>query len=370
MLDQEGEAERHVEIERRRYLAERGERALDEPGHRLAVIDIERAAVAQHEVEIVVGAERMVPRQPVDDDRRPRRQEGPELRDHLLVGAQHRLRVDDALGQSGRARGEENLRHRVGARRRMGGVRRRARAGRRQRGEFRRAGGRIDRHDDLQRDDVAQFGEILRQARIGDRDRHHRHADMQRAERQQRVVDAVLRQDDDRPLGREAAREKGAADGARRLPRLPVTDPSPAVAPALGEKDPLGEKDALGRRARPVPEPFAEPARIRFQLLARPQDAAAIGALLDGDVGGGKEKVVHRIIPEPSPSGRGQGEGSRRLSDAAGIGSHPSPHPNPLPEGEGIRSAFQARSHRVRSRISHRRVAPRHWPPARRYVTA
>ena len=40
--------------------------AVDGAGQRLALVDIERAAVVEHEAEIVVAAEGVVPRQPVD----------------------------------------------------------------------------------------------------------------------------------------------------------------------------------------------------------------------------------------------------------------------------------------------------------------
>ena len=43
---------------------------LDGARHRLALVDIERAAIVEHQIEIVIAAEGVVPRQPVDQHRR------------------------------------------------------------------------------------------------------------------------------------------------------------------------------------------------------------------------------------------------------------------------------------------------------------
>jgi hypothetical protein len=109
------EAARHVEIDRRRDLAQVGDGGGDAVGRRLAAVDVERAAVPQHHVEVVIAAEGVAPRQPVDGDRRLVRvgEKRPQLRDRLLVRAQHALRVDDALGLARRARGEQDLGDRV-----------------------------------------------------------------------------------------------------------------------------------------------------------------------------------------------------------------------------------------------------------------
>jgi hypothetical protein len=82
-------------------------------GHRPPVVDVERAAVKQRDVEIVVAAERVVPREPVDENDILLVQERPELREALLVRAQHAVRVDHALRFAGRPRREQDLRNRV-----------------------------------------------------------------------------------------------------------------------------------------------------------------------------------------------------------------------------------------------------------------
>ena len=62
--------------------------------------------MAQHQIEIVVGAEGMVPRQPVEQHERRLCDKRPDLRELLLVCRQHAMRIDDALGQIGRAGSE------------------------------------------------------------------------------------------------------------------------------------------------------------------------------------------------------------------------------------------------------------------------
>ena len=106
---------RHVEIDRRRNLAEIAHGLLDAAGHRLALVEIHRAAVEQRQPDIVVAAKGVIPRQPVDDHRRLVLQEGQRLAQHHLVGADHALGVDDGLGIAGRARGQQEFRDGVGA---------------------------------------------------------------------------------------------------------------------------------------------------------------------------------------------------------------------------------------------------------------
>ena len=61
---------RHVEIDRRRDVAQIAHGRLDGARQRLAFVDIERAAIVEHHAEIVVAAEGVVPRRPVDQHRR------------------------------------------------------------------------------------------------------------------------------------------------------------------------------------------------------------------------------------------------------------------------------------------------------------
>ena len=105
------EALRHIEIDSRRDLAQVSYRGLDRAGQRLAFVDIERAAIVEHETEIVIAAEGMIPRQPIDQDRRLLADERHRGADHRLIGGEHAVRVLDTLRPPGRARSEENLGH-------------------------------------------------------------------------------------------------------------------------------------------------------------------------------------------------------------------------------------------------------------------
>ena len=115
MRGEQFEALRHIEIDGRRNVAQVAQRFVDLARQRLAVVDVHRAAGAQHLAEIVVAAEHMAPRQPVDHHRRPRRHERPDMRQHRQVRVQHPVRGDDALRRAGRAGGEQKLRDAVGA---------------------------------------------------------------------------------------------------------------------------------------------------------------------------------------------------------------------------------------------------------------
>ena len=105
------EAPGHVEIGGGRDFAQVSHRRQNALGRRAALVDIERAAVIDDEAEIVVAAERVVPRQPVDENRRRIAQEAEIAGYHLLVGGPHRMGVDDPFGQSRRAGGEQDFGH-------------------------------------------------------------------------------------------------------------------------------------------------------------------------------------------------------------------------------------------------------------------
>ena len=227
--DQHVKAARHVEIHRRHYAAQVGERGCKQAGRGLAAVDIECAAIAQHQIEIVVGAEGMAPGQPVENNQIALRalQKRPGLRLGLLARRQHALGVDDRLRGSGRAGGEqefcdgiraergEGLRDRIGFRGRCDVAKRNRgaavgiaaddccamqRLDRRQRRHECLQVRDIDRAGIEQRDHAFQLVEILRHQRIGRRDRRHGYADMHRPKREQRVLDAVVGEDSQRAL--------------------------------------------------------------------------------------------------------------------------------------------------------------------------
>ena len=88
----------HVEVNRRRYLAQVAQSFTHQRGRGFAFIYIERAAVIEHHAKVMVAAKGVVPRQPVDQDRRCFSQHGHRLRHLLLVGAPHTLGVDHRFG--------------------------------------------------------------------------------------------------------------------------------------------------------------------------------------------------------------------------------------------------------------------------------
>jgi hypothetical protein len=229
MMQQRLVALRHREIPVGCDLTQVSHRGLDVAGHRLALVDIEGPAVVEHEAEIVVAAGGVMPGRPVHDHRRLIGEEGELREDHRLVRAPHALRVDHGLRRAGRARREQELGDGVRADLPVGGV-----AGARRRGgqqlveQYRRpVGDRIAADHDLdagryhrfdgtvegtavghkdkpgreQVDDVFELLEVVRKQRIGRRDRCVGNADMDCGEPEERMLDVVAGEDDDRPLG-------------------------------------------------------------------------------------------------------------------------------------------------------------------------
>ena len=280
MRQQHLETFRHVEIDRRRDVAQIAHGGVDGAGQRLAVVDIERAAVVQHEVEIVIAAEGVVPRQPVDDHRRLVGDEGEAAADHRLVGAQHQLGVDDAFGLAGRAGGEQDFgdgvgrdfgmrrfdrRRRLCARqvceqRRRPIARRICRdrdfdAGRHRGGDGAGEGGAVRGKDEAglkNLDDGFELAEILRQQRVRHRDRRIGNADMHGGKAKERMLDIVAGKNGDRALRRQAARQAAP----RRWRALSSMHPHRSAC----ARRPMRHA-APGTRARARPSPNARGAR-------------------------------------------------------------------------------------------------------------
>ena len=292
------EARRHVEVHRWRDLAQVAQRLVDERGRRLAFVDVERAAIGQHHAEVVVAAEGVVPGQPVDQHRALLGQDRHRLSHLLLVGAPHAVGVDDGLGQLGRAAGEQELDDGVGRGGLLGGIDGGRGFGGQQFGQ-RRAGtaakrcviGVARQHDfaaggchggnrraiaravlgpDQARrqrvDDVAQLAVVLADGRIRGRGGRIRHAGVQAAERQQRVIDAVVGQDHHRPLGRQPAREQRLADAASGIQRLRVADVAPVAELSVSQPLALGDEGFVGRGARPMDQAIRH---ARVEILQR-----------------------------------------------------------------------------------------------------
>src|SRR5688572_18878387 len=98
------------------------------------------------------------------------------------------------------------------------------------------------------------------------------------AEREERMVDAVVGQNCHRPLRSEAPLEECLGDPAHRAVRFAVAQLSPALTRALGEKGPL--RSLVG----PLHQPFGDATRIGGELLRRAQQHRAVGTLLHLDL--------------------------------------------------------------------------------------
>src|SRR5271154_2894901 len=98
-----------VEIYGGGNFAEVADGFLDERGAGLAIIYIEAAAIIESDAGIVISAESVIPGEPIEEDGRLVLQEAENLRDHLLLAAEHAVSVDDAFGHAGGAGGEEDF---------------------------------------------------------------------------------------------------------------------------------------------------------------------------------------------------------------------------------------------------------------------
>ena len=201
------------------------------------------------------------------------------------------------LGIAVEPRGEEDLGHAVRAdrrqrlvdRRRSAGVatssreRRRARAlGEHDLGAAEVDGGqhaaerpgvgRVDEPRLDQRGDVLDLAEVLAHQRVGGRDRHDGHAGQEAAERQQRVVDRVAGQDQQRPLG-PSPRSSSAWATA-----WPCDPPRPRSArPSRRRPSRSARNTRSGVSSRPAAQQQPEAGLVRLELHLRPQDPAAVG---------------------------------------------------------------------------------------------
>ncbi len=264
------------------------------------------AAGGEHEPEIVIPAERVVPRKPVDEIERRLDHAREALRDLLQVAAQHAVRVDDALRRAGRAGREENLGNligldgRVGARDIASGATRLEAIERGRPLPFEPAAGRDDldvgshglrdgplvrrpvgdEHEPRRQppDDVREPPEVRRQERIGGGYRRERHPDVQGGEGEEPVFEAVLRKDGDRPLGTEPPIEQALRDPLDPGERLTVGQRAPAPAFVAA-----GEERAIRSHRGPVNQALRENARIRPEFEPGAEEHRAVGAgdLLD-----------------------------------------------------------------------------------------
>ena len=296
----------HIEIDGGRDLAQIAH-GLGEPGGGgVAFIDVERAAVGEHQVEVVIGAERMTPGKPIDHDRGVVPHEAEARRQHRLVRAQHPLGIDHRLRRAGRTGGEQELGDGVRANCRMRAIDRVGRwRGKLGEGRSLPAGNgvacqhklgrggenRVDRareqrpivgEDEARSEqlhDGAQLGEVAGHERIRRRDRRIGNADIHRCEPEHRLLDVVARQKCDGSLRRKIPLQERSRDAARLMQHLGVGERSPRTAAIA-----LRQEYALGRGGSPVFEPLRELLRIRAELRGGADQQRAIGPALLRDL--------------------------------------------------------------------------------------
>ncbi len=191
------------------------------PGAGFPPSTYQRAAVSQHHVERRVAAERVIPGQPVAQDRWRLLEKRPDLRPALLIATQHALGIDHAFGRAGGARCEQDLRDGVRPDRGERLVHACACLGLEQRIERRRrradglqglseASRILGEHQSRpqQIEDRSELRVVARHERIRGGDRRDRYARMHRPEREQGMVHGVVRQDGDRGGRRQPAGEE------------------------------------------------------------------------------------------------------------------------------------------------------------------
>ncbi|CAJ6020994.1 Uncharacterised protein [Burkholderia pseudomallei] len=294
---------RHVEVGRRRDLAQVAHCLVEAIRRRPAVVDIQRAAVVKRDADVVAAAERVVPRQPVDEHGRRARELRHRLAQHLLIAAQHPVRRRHRFGLLRRARREQDLRQRVGAHARVRAVdrvrahveqpfernrakprRRRAarddhgRIGGRGRGE--RGGERVavggEQRARLQHAErVLELAEIGRHERIRGRDRRIGNAREHRREAELQMREIVARQDRERPLGGQPEREQPFAERAGALEHARIRDLDPAAVCAA-----LRGEHARRMIARARDETIGQPLGVRAERLDGAH-APAVAVALD-----------------------------------------------------------------------------------------
>ena len=185
-----------------------------------------------------------------------------------LVAGHHPVGGDHALGQPGRARGEQHLGDRIRRDRRMRRGHRRChrrlqqvveksvrtsrrriaaddqrhiRQGRGNGGREPRSVAGIDQPGRQQRRDVLELAVVGRDQRIGRRDRRVGNADPDRGQAEQEMLDLVARNDHQRPLGPRSGIEQRLRQrlDARRA-RLPKAELPPGIAIAVGDQHRVG----------------------------------------------------------------------------------------------------------------------------------
>ena len=252
----------HIEVDRWRDLFEIAYRGIDRISGGFPRVEVQRSALLEHEVEVVVAAKGVIPRKPVDEHRWRLLHERPALLHHLLIGAEHPVRVDHCFWESRRPGREQVLRHGVG-RELLGtgcqGGPRRCREELFQRNPQTASGLRADdihllegqcvqyplkRGNALYEDqawtdaikDAFHLLVIARQQGVGWRDRRDRDAGEKTPQHQQRVVDGISGEHHHRSIRIEPQLEQRLADRLGRAQRVRVMHQAPALTRSLAKE--------------------------------------------------------------------------------------------------------------------------------------
>ena len=140
-----------------------------------------------------------------------------------------------------------------------------------------------------QLDDRPQLAEILRDERVGRRDRRIGDADIHGGEADERMLDVVARQDHDRPLRRKVAPQQRRADAADLLQGLGIGELAPAAAGI-----PLRQEDPFGRGRGPVVEPLGQLRRVGRERVGRFEVDGAVRPALHDHVARAEAHRPHR----------------------------------------------------------------------------
>ena len=266
-IGQHGKAHRHAAETGGRDFLEVAQGLFEFAGHRAAIVQVHRAAVFNDAVEDRRTAGHMAPGQPFEQHRIGRVVAAGHVGGvHGHGGAEHALGHRNCLGHTGRARGEEDLGHRVGAdgvqRRGQRGVHCRLRAGLQDIGPE-RGSGQVHRLVNLQHppasqvqtrqrtlepkttldkqhrrlhqgDHGAQLGMVVAEQGIGRRHRHIRHARLHGRHFKHRVLQRVATEHHHR-AARRMVRQQPPADRVDLALRLAIGQRYPLAAAALDQ---------------------------------------------------------------------------------------------------------------------------------------
>ena len=186
-----------------------------------------------------------------------------------------------------RESGDVTSRHRATRRRDLDG---RGYVGGQRIGEFRGVVGE-DEAGRQQLHQIAELAVVPRHQRIGRRHRAEGNAGIERAERDQRMIDRVAGENDDRLLGRKAARQQRGCDVPRRRQQFRIGDLPPAPRGVS-----LRHEDPIGRGRGPMMQAVGDAHRIVAQLRFRAQIDGAVVAALDMHRGRAERDRAQRMI--------------------------------------------------------------------------